>query len=170
MPDTRDVRELEPDRFGKKVKDLPSAERARLLKGSLTQQVVNSLESTQKTKTGFAVQGTGLEALREAHQTLVDGKSPGDSFTGDVSVVFFSCQYGRYVQLTNISRGENQIEVQYKFISHKELEATSHFALIPLSGLKSGEYTVKFTQVGPNPVEEKQVIRTICKPFSFSIK
>ena len=70
MPGTRDVRELEPDHFGKHVADLPGEQQLKLLHGSLVQQIIRSLiylreEESVNAQSGFAVSGdvTGVRFI-----------------------------------------------------------------------------------------------------------
>ncbi len=172
MPGTRDVAELEPDNH-------PQSEH-----GALVAQIRSSLSQTPPTgksaRTGFAVFGTGLEALRDAHAVLVKNEKPRQSFPADseISVVFFSYQFGPYAHLRSIERRGNVVEICYRFVPHRTEEVTEHFALIPLGKLASGKYDVKVVpssmeqqslDLGFRPVRDTDADRIVCHSFSFSV-
>lgn len=124
----------------------------------------------------FAVCGAGLEALRNAHAVFA-GTKPSSSFPvgSDISIVFFSYQAGTYVHLIEIERRDDVISVGYRFVPHRTTELTSHFALIPLSDLEVGQYSVKIIRASDdadakyssqNETLEKMIV---CRPFNFSI-
>lgn len=128
----------------------------------------------------FAVQGTGLEALRNSYEVLVKQKDPKRSFDADadISIVFFSHDDNHYVHLESVERKDKTITINYKFISHEEQETTSHFALIPLGKLPVGKYQV---DVVPNqvntadeptfrPVDDEIINRIVSGSFSFTLK
>jgi len=133
---------------------------------------------------GFAVLGTGMDALREAHAVLVKKQAPRKSFPEDakVSLVFFSNQCSRYVHLHRVEREENRVEIRYRFVGHKYgrggTTGTKHFALIPLDKVAAGNVQVKVTQSPMEQRHEGSVARLfppegvrlmVCKSFSFSV-
>lgn len=130
---------------------------------------------------GFAVAGSGADALREAHAVLVGGKKPRQTLPQDseLSLVFFSYQFGPYVHLQKVLRRGNVIEVQYLFVPHKTEEVTEHFALIPLGKLAAGKVRVEITQLpmekrfvsaGWNDIAPEVARRIVCRPFSFVVE
>lgn len=181
MPGTRDVEKLEPDKFGMKVRNLGSGEQIRRLKESLIYQIRESLGVTKlgvPAPPGFAVLGSGKEALRKAHAVLADGQKRRDSFPANkkISLVFFSKAFGYFVHLHEVERQGNRITIKYFFVPHRETIATSHFALIPLGELDAGEWQVdvarspwpdaaKFS-IHPEPGAEWDPV-VVCRPFSF---
>ncbi len=185
MPGTRDIRELEPDKFGERTRSLPSAERFKLLDESLTDQIRVALRQDSSAKggtsqPGFAVMGTGREALEGAYNVLVKDQKPNKSFPLDsnVTLVFFSRLAGQYVHLKRIERHDKKFEVGYQVVPHLTTNSTWHFALIPVGKLPIGKYQVQITQllggkdksgrlVGELPASEAQ--RIVCGSFSFSV-
>jgi hypothetical protein len=185
MPGTRDIRELEPDNFGERTRRLPSAERFRLLGDSMVDQIRVALRRDGSAKggppqAGFAVIGTGREALEGAYDVLVKDKNPDMSIPLDsnVTLVFFSRLAGQYVHLKRIERHDNKFEVGYQVVPHLTTNSTWHLALIPVGKLRIGKYQVQITQlpggkdktghlVGGLSASEAQ--RIVCGSFSFSV-
>lgn len=127
----------------------------------------------------FAVEGTGLEALKNAHAVIVGKQPRSTSFSGEVSVIFFSLVGGNYVHLTKVERDQNTIKIRYEFVSHQQKHLTRHFAIIPLGKLPKGEYKVDITAEGfekpfanaemrANPDEHK--LQRVSSSFEFSIE
>ncbi len=160
-----------------KVEDRRSAKELREIRTSLsTTQLKRGMA-----RAGFVVVGEGIGAVQGAHAVLVEGKKAPQQLPADteISLVFFSCQFGRYVQLQKVVRDDNVIEVQYQFIPHKSKEVTQHFALIPLGKMVPGNMRVKITQVpmarefvsaGWQPVQPDTERRIVCQPFSFDVE
>jgi hypothetical protein len=129
---------------------------------------------------GFAVQGEGFDALREAHAVFVEEKTRRDTFSAnsEISAVFFAHETRRYVHLHKVERQGNNINIYYRFIPHETEETTRHFALIPLGRLPIGNYRVKVIQspmeqkyadIGFRPLNDDVARRIVCRPFSFSV-
>lgn len=185
MPGTHDIRELEPDKFGEHTRALPSAERFKLLSESMTDKIRAALDKDRPNKDGvakqgFAVLGTGAEALQGAYDVLANGHKPAESFptVSNVTLVFFSHSFGDYVQLEKAERNGKSVEVRYRFVPHNSKNMAWEIALIPLGKLPPDTYNVKLVQsplpegrTGSNGryVSEETVSRIICRPFSFSI-
>lgn len=186
MPGTRDVRELEPDNFGDKVRELPADEQFRLLDESLTEQIDKTLRPPHivapgpvkepEPKNGFAVSGIGVEALQNAKAVLCKTVQPNEKFdtTTPISVVFTSNQSVRYAHLVRVTRTDNVVEIQYRSIPHESRDLTSHFALIPLGKLLAGEYRVNVTRLPESDNREtaKNSVgtgRNVSKSFSFEV-
>jgi hypothetical protein len=185
MPGTHDVRELEPDNFGEHTRLLPSAERFKLLSESMADKIRAALDKDRPSKggvakQGFAVLGTGAEALQDAYDVLVSGHKPAESFptVSNVTLVFFSHSFGDYVHLETAERRGKTIEAQYRFVPHDSKDMAWEIALIPLGKLPPDTYNVKIVQLplpegrtGSNGryVSDETVSRIICRPFSFSI-
>jgi hypothetical protein len=145
MPGTRDIGKLEK---GKP----PSQEHGRLV-GEIRRVLGRTLEKGKVAGPAFAVSGTGINALREAHAVLLEKKTPRDKFAsgGDVSVVFFSYSTGAYVQLDKVRRRNQEIEIGYRFHTHPTMELTEHIAIIPLTALEPRTYRVRVIQ---SPVDK----------------
>jgi hypothetical protein len=185
MPGTHDIRELEPDKFGESTRNLPSNERFKLLDESLTFQIRAALKRDNSAKAGmvrdgFAVIGTGREALDGAYNVFVKDQKPSSSFPLDsnVTLVFYSRLAGQYVHIDEVKKETNTIEIRYQFVPHLTTNSTWHLALIPVGKLPIGKYQVKITQssggkdktghlVGGLPTSEAQ--RIVCGSFSFSV-
>jgi hypothetical protein len=185
MPGTRDVRELEPDHFGEQVRAMLGAEQSRLLHSSMTQQIREALpfirpDKPRQAGPGFAVLGTGVQALTEAYNVLAKHQEPRRSFPAGstLSVVFFAHQSGEYVHLQKVERESSVIRVVYRFVPHETREITEHFALVPIPNLPIGCYRVEIIRdatdrsdaaQGFKPVSSERARQVVCQPFSFSI-
>ena len=172
MPGTRKIGELEPDK--------PPLSVHGPLVGEIRQSLAPAPPKGMQAKSAFAVLGSGEEALRQAHAVLVENKPAQDSFPagGEISVVFYSHQFGGYVHLDQIRRRNGLVEIKYRFVPHLETYLTEHVALIPLGNLPSGEYEVRIIQVpieqkfvdyGVKPINSEWERRIVCKSFSFSV-
>jgi hypothetical protein len=183
MPDTRDVRELESEAFGEQAKGLPVEQQADLQNQSLIGQIRESLKwkDNAKAERGFALSGTGLDALKTAFEVLTGKSQRSDSLPsdGEVTVVFFSRQSGSHVQIYQVVRNGNIIEVRYRFAPHDDAYQTEHFALIPLGKLPRGLYQVKVvrgpmedknTSVGFTEKKDSDASRIVSRSFKFGVK
>jgi hypothetical protein len=168
MPGTRNLEEFEEYKL------------AKLIDG-IRKSLSADSKHKMKLKTGFAVQGERVEALRAAHEVLVNGGSlsPRLSHRREISVVFFSQQSGYYVRLHEVVRHGRSIEIRYRIIPHKSLELTEHFALIPLGILPPGGFQVNIEQTpleenhkepGSRPVKLELAQSLVCKSFSFVVE
>lgn len=101
---------------------------------------------------GFAVVGTGLEAVRQMHAVLVERQPSRQSFqVGDeISLVFFSYKPSPSTHLHRVDCVGNRVEVRYRFESghppRTETRLKGCFALIPLGKLEAGEYHVNYVK------------------------
>jgi hypothetical protein len=198
MPGTRDIQELDRDLSAENPETDTSTESGSQ-RDSLWTSIANSLSADmpgsdwpregQLARPGFAVVGTGREALRRTHAVLVNGEKPAESFELDteISLAFFSYQTATYVHIQKVERRGNEIEIQYRFVGYGEKFVTAHLALIPLGKLLPGEYEVNMVQlpsryqslVDPskslpksdhNLSREKELGRRfVSQPFSFSV-
>jgi hypothetical protein len=168
MPDTVDIHSLDDNGEAAKVV------------AEIRRRLVTATPNWKEAKAAFAVAATELKALREAHAVLVEGKKPRQTFPADsdISIIFFSYQFGQYVHLEKVTRRGNVIDVQYKFVPHKTKEVTEHFALIPLGKLAPGKAHVEITQSPMEPkwinagwkdVDRDVARRIVCRPFSFVV-
>ena len=169
--------------------DMPGTRDAKELDGSLVREIGDStlcnLETGVviglKTRTAFAVLGTGVDALRAAHAVFTDKNKPRKTFPeeSNVSVVFYSIQVrNRYVHLDRVERQGEVIHIHYRFVLHKTKESTRHLALIPLGKLPSGKYRVKmikepmkpkYTDQGPQPITYEDSLRYVGNSFTFFV-
>ena len=168
IPGTRDVQKIEGDRALKQINEIRDMLSKRPPQG-------------REAKPGFAVVGTGPDALREAHAVLSDGEEPRQKLpqNSEASVVFFSFQFGHYVHLHKVIRRGNVVEVYYRFVPHKTKELTEHFALIPLDRLIVGKGRVEIIQspmeqeffiTGWESVKSEVARRIVCNSFSFVVE
>ncbi len=183
MPGTIDVRSLEPDCFGDVLKNVSSEEQVRLQERSLLYQCLPLL-AKQKEKhreSAFAVRGTGLEALKNAHAVLAKNEKPPRSFSpqDDISIVFFSRLYGAYVHIEEVRQWDAHIEIKYRFVPHLEAYQSNNFALIPLKKVPAGKIAVaivklpldqKSKDIGASEVSGEQAARIVSKPFKFLVE
>lgn len=126
--------------------------------GPLLREIRRRLKRNPDKKTAnpaFVVEGTGMEAMKAVHAILTTDEAPQESVTttGNISVVFFSYDFGSYVQLERIEREANTIRIMYRFVPHDSRELTQHLAIIPLGKLNAGAYNVVVEQV---PIDKKQ--------------
>lgn len=172
MPGTRDIGQLEPNK--------PAKVECGPLVGEIRQALSASRVRGTEPRAGFAVVGTGLDALREAHAVLVEKKQPRDSFPvgSEITVVFFSYQAGSYVHLRHVEQRGNVVEIEYRFVPHETCEVTEHLALVPLGKLPVGDVSVRIVlspigepSLGPDFLREciEWGRRVVCRPFSFSV-
>ena len=140
--------------------------------------------SSWETKAGpaFAVEGTGLGSLKNAHAVII-GKQPRPTSLPqghDISIVFFSVTSGHYVHLTKVERDHQSIRIQYEFVSHLTRDLTQHFAIIPLGKLGEGDFKVDIVAQGfekpfqddpgmrANPNE--RMLRRVSTSFDFEVE
>jgi len=136
--------------------------------------------NTASSQSGFAVAGTRMDALREAHQVLTLGRPVVSEFPSgsDITLVFYSKTSGTYVHLTNVERCRTDITISYQFTPHATAQVTEHIALVPLGALAPGKYSVdivrsptdsKYAKLGFGELSQEEADRIVCHPFSFVI-
>jgi hypothetical protein len=195
MPNTRDIRLLEPKAFGEETRNLPTGEERRRYRTSNVYEIRTSLTGKggftcvtktqppetiwQEAKPGFAVVSSGLEVLRQAHSVLVEENEPRQVFSADsrISLVFFSNLCGYYVHLDQVALRQNVIEIQFRYVPHMSADLTAHFGLIPLGKLMKADYRVNIIR---SPMEQRYVDEgykalppdreraVICRPFRLA--
>lgn len=183
MPGTRDVRALEPDVFGEGAKRLSRQELVRREKASLLFRIGSAIPIAREgvpASSGFAVTGTGIDALRNAQVELGQSRKSGQSFSreNNLSIFFFSNAFGAYVHLQQVERRDKLIRVSYRFVPHPTKQMTAHFAIIPLGKLSAGKYRVEFVSLpmekkyidqGISPVDPKWHRWVVCRSFTFTV-
>jgi hypothetical protein len=183
MPGTTDIRTLEPDSFGDVLKGKSSAEQVRLQESSVLSKILVALRKSNQPQldSAFAVRGTGLEALKNAHSRLTKSEKPPKSFSpqDDVSIVFFSRLYGAHVHIEEVRQWDAHIEIKYRFVPHLEAYQSNNFALIPLKKVPAGKIAVaivklpldqKSKDIGASEVSVEQAARIVSKPFKFLVE
>lgn len=167
MPGTRDLREL------------PAARADERLIASIRRSLEPKLDHKQAER-GFAVLGTGDEALRHAHDVLVSGDDATVRFPAgkELSAIFFTYQSPFYVHLATVERTGFAIKISYRFVPHESGETTEHVALIPLGELPPGRYRVsvksapmekKYTDQGFPPIPDSAGLQLVSRPFHFIV-
>jgi hypothetical protein len=189
MQGTRNIRDLEPEKYGPDTRKLPVNEQWKLLRESLTEQIHQSLHlelvrpgsrELKKPRPAFAVEGEGREALEQACDVMAKGQEPKTTLSSDkdISVVFFSLMCGSYVRIHDVEIRENEIKIRFCFVTHRNLGMEAPFALIPLGKLEPGSYKIRIAEVAPEtpgPGQEKGELHedwridVICKDSAFTI-
>jgi hypothetical protein len=177
MPDTRDVRELEPDKFGAHVRSLDSDKQLQSYSDSLTSKILESLRLSngQTPRRAFVVEGTGLTALQNATEVMTGNAKPVKQSNSDtdVSLMFFAYESGFYVQVDRVEIESGRVMVRYHLTPHETKELTRHFALIPLGTFPPGTIRFEFisspqdTSVGD--AFDSVVRGKVCRPFSLEV-
>jgi hypothetical protein len=152
--------------------------------GPLVYEILKLFGKRMTAKTpgpGFALQGSGIDALEALHAYLSSDKPPSATFpaNSEVSIFFFTYPTsGYYVYIRRVERRGNLIEITYQFHPHLTRNVTAHFALIPLGRMSKGDYQVKIVQdrvhslfkvYNMEPPEPKVVTELICKDYSFGV-
>jgi hypothetical protein len=165
MPGTRNIHDLE----GKTDGD-----------NSLMAVIGRALQARNERKVGkaFAVQGSGLTALKAAFAVITKQRPSARSLSGEVSVVFFTHESPYYVHLAKVTREGKGIRVEYEIVPHQTKELTIHFALIPLGELPSGDYNVdivakpmakKYVEVGFKEISDEKKALIVSSFFKFHV-
>ena len=139
----------------------------------------HALKDGEQSKPGFAVAGTAMDALRNVRAVLTGEQKPSMEFdtTDEVTIVFFSLEFGTDVHLDEVTRRDNRVEIRYRFVPHLDAGVSSNMALIPLGRLPLGETTVelvpsmddKFVDWKLKPIPNELASRVVCKPFRFVV-
>jgi hypothetical protein len=140
----------------------------------------NRLKYKELARPGFAVSGSGLEALKAAHAVFVEGVRPRDKFSphDEITVVVFSELVGGRVVLQHVERKSKRIEIQYRLEPRILQGGRINLALIPLGKLPIGEYRVdthqlpldeKWIKAGLKAVDAEWSRKFLCKPFNFTV-
>lgn len=149
--------------------------------GFLVEPILKTLQRhPREPERAFAVEGEGLEALRNVYKVRVAGEDPPKHLPAGkkMSIVFFSYLDQPAVQLHHVEREGMEIVIRYRFRPREELGLTSHFALIPMK-LPPGKYQVKivespmakkYVDLGFRPIPKSAALEVICRPFEFIVK
>jgi hypothetical protein len=137
------------------------------------------LSDGKQSKAGFAVAGTGMEALKNLRAVLTGDQELRTEFddSGEITIVFFSLEFGTDVFLDEVTRHDNRIKVRYRFVPRVDAGVGSNLALIPLGRLPPGETTVeliasmddKFAAWEIEPIPKEIASRIVCKPHRFVV-
>jgi hypothetical protein len=116
----------------------------------------------------FAVEGTGLKALENAHDVIFGKQKRLTSLSGEISVIFFSLAGGQYVHLTKVEREGDTINIRYKLVPHEQKHLTRHFAIIPLGKLPKGNYKVDIAT--KSPAKPSVTLPRVSASFDFTVE
>lgn len=187
----RPLRELEPEYFDPMKPGVEySADDIAAMKQSAENAMTRQLEREmlklsphvdRPMKRGFAVSGTGRDALKGVHNVLVSGRKPSAvlSSEGEVCAVFFSYPSQVGVSLDHVERNENKVQIYYLLTARGQQSMDAQLWVIPLGMLISGDYEVQLIRSpkdkGLNPkglplVDEKLEQRIVCRPFKFTVE
>lgn len=171
MPAFRDVLDLESERnpYSQNLTDSP------FVFGIY--RALNRPFKTQPAGPAFIVKGRGQSALLNAHAVLT-GKAKGETelkLREPATIVFYSLTSGVYCWLDHVDYSDHEVIINYRFVSHMNAEATSHFALIPLPNCDSGETKVTVRQLSPRTLDGTLLRRSedagqiVSKSFVFRL-
>ncbi len=192
----QDIRDLEPDHFGPAVQELPGSERWRFHSSSLSHQISQAIDrrsvKRQPIGPGFAVAGTGREALVAVKEIMEQDRMPSQTFPAgtEVSLFFFTRDSGAHIGLNDVKQSSETVTIRYHIqvfmAPHQDevvstLDLNRYFALIPFGKPAVGNYAV---DVAPSLVEEvkeqyrrhyrgvnkEDLKKHVCQSFSFSIE
>jgi hypothetical protein len=97
----------------------------------------------------------------------------------DVTIVFFSKYFGTSVNLDEVRRQENRVEIRYKLVPHIDAQQTLNLALIPIGKLPRGTTSVdivrlpldqKSVDMGAKPTSAEWESRIVCDSFKVDVK
>ncbi len=162
MPSTREIRELDKS----------------VAQKDFLQPLLNHICDTWNNDRGLAVQGEGLDALRQFNAVEVDGKQqPSLTSDGPISLVFYTKLTGFYVHLSSVEKQSNRFTIRYHLVPHKTRESTQELALIPVGMLLAQKYVVRVERLPlekeyqdqgyPEPPSEQS--SRICNSFGFMV-
>jgi len=190
MSGMRGLFDLESERFSK-IRDetIPSDERAKLMANSLHFEITRSLprgwspDYKKATKPGFAVLGTGREALENMHAVIVKKRTIRQSFPEgrEISLIFFT-RPAQELYLNQVVRLGNAIQIFYRFNPfHVRGMAgpSTRRVIIPVGILPPGEFHVEIVgsnlkkgQLGRDfkPMGDDMFQGLVCQSFSFTVQ
>ncbi len=117
--------------------------------GPTVEKIYASLQKMEYDKQfspGFAVLGTGNEALSHANDVLARRQKRRAHFTtnDEVSLVFFARGRHEHVYLRKVEHMFGLVRIQYQLVPYLiSPQTTIHFALIPLGNIPEGEMKVE---------------------------
>jgi len=171
MPGTQDVRKLDATKANG------------VTRHPMVQPILDALSISKRPREGkkagpaFVVEGVGMEALKNAYAVFTEQSPSTNEFPAntDLTLVFYSYAFPRYVQIEAVERSENLISVKYRFVSHLDASSTRHFAIIPLGTFRNGTVRVVIKQLPPISEYQGRVTfvpnphKHVCNSFSFRV-
>lgn len=145
-------------------------------------------EAVPEPNDGFAVAGTGIEALQKTYDVLVDKKPIQKDFPKCAELSLVIRAPNNSVEILSATRADGAIEIKYVLPYFKVSDSVWSglgppysrigIALIPVGKLPAGTYSVSFSRVPYQPKpgetvipftpEQEQLI--ISRPFVFNVK
>lgn len=158
------------------IRGVPKDAKDKTQEGVLVGEIWRALSQRRPpARAGFAVAGELPEALKEAHEVIVNGRQPRSSFAPAerVNLAFFSQVCGCYVHLARAERRQQVVQLAYRLEPHRDHEMTVHFALVPLANLGKGRFRVdvkgQIGELNGIPVDWIRESVTVCSSFAFEI-
>jgi len=187
IPGTRLIQKLEPEHFGLRV---PRQEQENLQSSHLWQPIYMAIRRQEEKKPigpGFAVAGSGYEALVAVKEIMEQDEIPPQTFPAgtEITLFFFTRDLREGFRLKEAKQLEETISIHYQFgtgfqysdgtrIYH--MSSSQHFALIPLGKPSEGKIAVKMIEHiskkdarFARPFFEEHAKKQICKSFVFTI-
>ena len=147
-------------------------------------------EEHQPIGSGFAVAGSGHEALVAVNEILEQNKKIPQNFPpgSEVSLFFFTRTLQESMYFKEVRQSSETVSIRYQFVPDlmpsigKEVVSTSeftlYFALIPLGKPAAGNYSVDVARApvekkyrkGYFPVSKEIDENFVCKSFTFMIE
>jgi len=190
IPGTQDIKTLEPDHFRPAEGLLAGQKQAKHFFNSLSHQIYKAIDRRAETKKpigpGFAVAGSGREALKAAKEIMEQDQIPPQIFPAgtEISLFFFTRGLGMRFKLKEVRQSNETVTIGFQFGSYStsdpvEMMSAYRFALIPLGKPVSGDLAVNMIEQPPKnkfenidlPISYKQRAKKgICKSFTFTIE
>lgn len=161
----------------------PDGDRDVAPEGTMVREILRAINKHEYPRRnappGFAVGGTGMAALREAHAVLVHGQPRRTEFRAgeEISLVFFSRNYGRYIQLNRVEHLASTVQITYDLVTHETSEVTSHLALIPITTSMQDEIRVEIRPAidwALHSLQEASTlihsVQTVCQSYTLEIR
>lgn len=190
LPGTQDIKTLEPDHFKPAGVLPPEQNQAKHFFNSLSRQIYLAIDRRAATKQpigpGFAVAGSGHDALKAAKEIMEQDQIPPQTFPvgTEISLFFFTRGLGMGFKLKEVRQLNETVTIGFQFGSYNtsdpvEMMSAYRFALIPLGKPASGNIAVNMTEQPPEnklgnislPISYQQrAEKGVCKSFTFTIK
>lgn len=169
MPGTIDIQEINSDHDDVRESVLNAIRKAHSMR-----------KIWDKAGKGFAVAGTGKQALEQVAMIVTGRKLTRSNFSPDedINLFLFTRSGGTIVRLDRITRDGHQIRVEYHFGSRNDVGTPLTFALVPLGKLDKGRYSVEMIMKPPQPapmntfqaISPNHLETVLSQNFSFSVQ
>jgi len=184
IPGTQSIRLLESEH----LKKLSEQERADIQDSSLVKQIYMAIkrqENRQPIGPGFAVVGSGYEALRAVSEIMERDQIPPQIFPvgTEVSLFFFTRSMGPGFQMKKVRQSKEAVSICYQLVPDDApgvilLASTRYFAVMSLGKPAAGNHAVNMIEQPTKRKRGKYDRRTfelptekiICRSFTFAIE